>query len=62
MIEVAAMEDVRTIQEPVVVSGTEAAKLASGGDGDVAMGDEDAHEKMVKAAKHSELFYFDSRN
>jgi hypothetical protein len=58
MTEGAATEDVKMKEEPAVVSGTEAVKVESGGYGDVAMRDEDAHEKMVKAAKQSELTFF----
>ena len=60
----AAMEDVKMNEtlDGVAASATEASKEEAGsglgdGSGDVTMGDGDDHEKMVKAARQSELSY-----
>ena len=56
MTEVVASEDVKMNEgEGVAEPVAGVSKVGSGGDGDVAMGDGDDHEKMVKAAKQSEL-------
>jgi hypothetical protein len=55
MTGIAAMEDVKMNETQDSATVTEVSKVASSGDGDVAMGDGGDHEKMVKAAKQSEL-------
>jgi hypothetical protein len=50
MAEVAATEDVKMTSVPAA----EVSSVAKEGGGDVAMGDGDDHEKMMKAARQSE--------